>query len=517
MTHHDDHWGILSSQQDEDQSRAQAVSDPADYHASIAGRELHWFDASQGQWVAKDASGDWQGWNSATAENVAAASDWTPWSAALDSTAAPFYRWFVDGQTNACFNLLDRHVLSGRGDKQAVVFEGDRWDPSKNDGRGGPVFEQRLSYRELLIEVALRARALQKLGLTAGDRIALNLPNILEQIFYILAAQRLGVIYTPVFGGFSAKTLSDRIHDAGAKVVITADGGYRNAEIVSYKSTYADPALDNYVPRPAALKALSETLQARLPADVAERLESQVAEAVSGEITLERADVMRELGLALERERGTAPEIIAELRTTVASELANVGHAVSNVIVVRYTGNDIVEHSRDSWSHDLVADVEADMLADAGVADRDALNALDDGTFWKAIGSTIPAVPVEANWPLFIIYTSGSTGKPKGVVHTHGGWLSGVTHTMRTVFNANQDDCLYVIGDPGWITGQSYLIAAPLAFGMSTVIAEGSPLFPHAGRFASIIERNNVTLFKAGSTFLKAVMTDPASTQEMSR
>ena len=255
---------------------------------------------------SQDASGDWQGWSSTTAENAAAPADWTPWSAALDSTAAPFYRWFVEGQTNACFNLLDRHVLSGRGDKQAVVFEGDRWDPSKNDGRGGPVFEQRLSYRELLIEVALRAQALQKLGLTAGDRIALNLPNILEQIFYILAAQRLGVIYTPVFGGFSAKTLSDRIHDAGAKVVITADGGYRNAEVVSYKSTYADPALDNYVPRPAALKALSETLQARLPADVAERLESQVAEAVSGEITLERADVMRELGLALERERGTA-------------------------------------------------------------------------------------------------------------------------------------------------------------------------------------------------------------------
>ena len=363
MTHHDSHWGILGSQQGEDQSRAQAINDPAAYHASIAARELHWFDAMGEHWVARDASGDWQGWDSATAEHVTAPSDWTPWSAALDSTAAPFYRWFVDGQTNACFNLLDRHVLSGRGNKQALVFEGDRWDPSKNDGRGGPVFEQRLSYRELLIEVALRARALQKLGLSAGDRIALNLPNILEQIFYILAAQRLGVIYTPVFGGFSAKTLSDRIHDAGAKLVITADGGYRNAEVVSYKSTYADPALDNYVPRPAALKALSETLQSRLPADVAERLESQVAEAVSGEITLERADVMRELGLALERERGTAPEIIAELRTTVASELANVGHAVSHVIVVRYTGNDIVKHSRDSWSHDLVADVEAEMLA----------------------------------------------------------------------------------------------------------------------------------------------------------
>ena len=517
MTNHDEGWGILRTQQDEDEARANAVADPASYHATIASSELHWFDANGGQWLSRANQGDWQGWHARSGASASADTAWTPWSSALDDSAAPFYRWFVDGHTNACFNLLDRHVLSGRGNQQALVFEGDRWDPSKNGGRGGPVFEQRLSYRELLIEVALRARVLAKLGLSCGDRIALNLPNILEQIYYILAAQRLGVIYTPVFGGFSAKTLSDRIHDAGAKVVITADGGYRNAEVVPYKSAYADPALDNYVPRPAALKALSETLQARLPADVAARLEAQVTEAVAGEITLERADVMRELGLALERERDTAPEIIAELRTTVASELANVGHAVEHVIVVRYTGNDIVEHGRDNWSHHLVSEVETALLADAGVADRAALAALDDGALWQAVGAHMPAVPVEANWPLFIIYTSGSTGKPKGVVHTHGGWLSGVTHTMRTVFNGKQDDCLYVIGDPGWITGQSYLIAAPLAFGMSTVIAEGSPLFPHAGRFASIIERNKVTLFKAGSTFLKAVMTDPASTQEMSR
>ena len=86
---------------------------------------------------------------------------------------------------------------------------------------------------------------------------------------------------------------------------------------------------------------------------------------------------------------------------------------------------------------------------------------------------------------------------------------------MRTVFSATEDDTLYVIGDPGWITGQSYLIAAPLVQGMTTVIAEGSPLFPHAGRFSSIIERYKVTLFKAGSTFLKAVMTDPASAREI--
>ena len=114
-----------------------------------------------------------------------------------------------------------------------------------------------------------------------------------------------------------------------------------------------------------------------------------------------------------------------------------------------------------------------------------------------------------------MIYTSGSTGKPKGVVHTHGGWLAGIAHTMRMVFDAQDDDRLYVVGDPGWITGQSYLVAAPLVRGITTVIVEGSPLFPHAGRFASAIERHGVTLFKAGSTFLKAVMTDPASIEDM--
>jgi acrylyl-CoA reductase (NADPH)/3-hydroxypropionyl-CoA dehydratase/3-hydroxypropionyl-CoA synthetase len=259
VTNHDGDGGILRTQQDEDEARANAVADPASYHATIASSELHWFDASAEQWLSRAEHGDWQGWHARSGASAEADAAWTPWSSALDDSAAPFYRWFVDGHTNACFNLLDRHVLSGRGNQQALVFEGDRWDPSKNGGRGGPVFEQRLTYRELLIEVALRARVLTKLGLSCGDRIALNLPNILEQIYYILAAQRLGVIYTPVFGGFSAKTLSDRIHDAGARVVITADGGYRNAEVVPYKSAYADPALDNYVPRPAALKALSET------------------------------------------------------------------------------------------------------------------------------------------------------------------------------------------------------------------------------------------------------------------
>ena len=165
----------------------------------------------------------------------------------FDESAAPYYKWFTGSQTSACFNLVDRHLLLGKLTDDHY-FEGDRWDPSKNNGRGGPVTEQHFSYRKVFEEIIARMQVLRDLGLNKGDRIAFNLPNIPEQIFYMLAAQRMGVVYTPVFGGFSAKTLSDRIHDAGAKLVITADGGYRNAEVVGYKETYADPALDNYIP-----------------------------------------------------------------------------------------------------------------------------------------------------------------------------------------------------------------------------------------------------------------------------
>ncbi|MEM6709858.1 MAG: AMP-binding protein [Pseudomonadota bacterium] len=353
-----------------------------------------------------------------------------------------------------------------------------------------------------------------------GDRVAFNLPNIPEQLFYTEAAKRLGIVYTPVFGGFSAKTLSDRIYDAGARVVVTADGGYRNAEVIPYKESFTDQALDNYVPLPRALEALGQALAGFELGAIAERLATAVRTALTGEITVERSDVMRELGRALELETELSPERSAELRTAVARELAAVTHIVTDVVVVRYTGQEIVEQSRDRWSEALVDAAGRRLLERSGtqvaaVDTADALHNLDDRAFWAALAGVVPAEPVDANWPLFIIYTSGSTGKPKGVVHSHGGWLAGVAHTMQTVFAAEAGDRIYTIADPGWILGQSYLIAAPLAVGITSIVAEGSPLFPHAGRFSSIIDRHGATIFKAGSTFLKAVMTDPASTADM--
>jgi acrylyl-CoA reductase (NADPH)/3-hydroxypropionyl-CoA dehydratase/3-hydroxypropionyl-CoA synthetase len=145
----------------------------------------------------------------------------------------PFFRWFHGGRTNACFNEVDRHVLGGRGARRRSSSRATagtrRATTARRPGTG-----QHRQLPRLLLETVLRARAADP-GPSRGDRIAFNLPNILEQIFYTEAAKRLGIIYTPVFGGFSAKTLSDRIYDAGARVVVTADGGYRNAEVVSYK------------------------------------------------------------------------------------------------------------------------------------------------------------------------------------------------------------------------------------------------------------------------------------------
>ena len=512
-------WEQLGSQAGEDALRRLINESPQDFFGDVARRNIHWFDAKAQQWVNFDLAAQcWAGFAADTGAVVprgALADGANPWSTVLDNSQAPYLRWFVGAQTNASFNEIDRHVLQGRGDNKALIFEGDRWDPSKNGGRGGPVTEQQFSYRALLLEVVVRARVLTNLGLKTGDRIALNMPNIPEQIFYILAAQRLGIIYTPVFGGFSAKTLSDRLHDAGAKVVITADGGYRNAEAVPFKSQYTDPALDNYVPREAALEALSQTLRNYPDMADSQALLAAVSNALAGEITLERADIMRELGGILAEMANITPEISAKLRTEVAIALSQVGHDISKVVVARYTGQEVIEYDRDAYSDDLVATAKQEFLTELKAEDMAYFEALSDTEFQATLYRLEAVVPVEANWPLFIIYTSGSTGKPKGVVHTHGAWLAGVTHSMHAVFEGTPDDVMYVVGDPGWITGQSYLIAAPLSMGMTTVVCEGSPLFPHAGRFAATIERYGVTLFKAGSTFLKAVMTDPASTRDM--
>jgi hypothetical protein len=225
------------------------------------------------------------------------------------------------------------------------------------------VDERRISRRELLVQSARRALALKALGLAPGDRIALNMPSIPEQIFWIEGAKRAGIVYTPVFGGFSDKTLSDRIADAGARIVITADGGWRNAQVAAFKAAYTDPALDNFVAVATALDVVRARLAdpaLAIPADVAGHIADTIARMLSTELTVERADVMRGAGRALAELSGAGGLSAAQasaVRIALAQALTNSPPRVEAVIVERHAGiADIVwRPERDRWAHELLA------------------------------------------------------------------------------------------------------------------------------------------------------------------
>jgi len=510
--------------------RAAALADPGAFHGAIAARNMHWFVGDvgpSGAWIAKGEDGRWSGWDAVSAAPVSPdlPADFTPWTAGFDGATAPHWRWFVGGRTNAAFSELDRHVLAGHGDEAALIFEGDRWDMSALGGKGAPIDCFSVSRKQLLLEVAKCAVALEALGLKPGDRMALNMPSIVPQIYWTEAAKRMGVVYTAVFGGFSDKTLSDRIADTGARVIVTSDGSYRNAQVAAFKNAYTDPALDNFVPVTTALDILS-ALDMGLPAADAATIVDTVREALSGEITVDRSDVMRGVGRALINlgaEGRISTSDAARVRIAIASSLVTLPPRVEAVIVCRHTHQpDVIwREERDRWSHELtdaalVTVLEKARAAGFGVDTAADLLALSDADFVRAIWASSKPMPVDADYPMFFIYTSGSTGKPKGIVHSHG-YAAGVAETMAASFDARPGDTLFVVADPGWITGQSYLICAPLMTRVTSLVSEGSPVFPHAGRFASMIERHNVTIFKAGVTFLKAIMSDPANLAELER
>ncbi|MCW2788068.1 MAG: acs [Aeromicrobium sp.] len=155
--------------------------------------------------------------------------DWgTPFTEVLDWSNAPFAKWFVGGTLNAAYNCVDRHVEAGNGDKVALHFVGE----PEGDTRD-------ITYAELQDLVSQAANALIDLGVQTGDRVAIYLPMIPEAVIAMLACARLGAPHTVVFGGFSADALSSRILDCQAKVVITADGGYRRGSPSALK-----PAVD---------------------------------------------------------------------------------------------------------------------------------------------------------------------------------------------------------------------------------------------------------------------------------
>ncbi|HET9727718.1 MAG TPA: AMP-binding protein, partial [Gemmatimonadales bacterium] len=160
----------------------------------------------------------------------ARALDWMrPWDRVLEWTL-PHAKWFVGGRLNAAANCLDRHLAGPIRNKAAILWEGEPGD------------RRTLTYWELAREVRRAANGLRKLGVRKGDRVAIYLPMIPEAAIAMLACARIGAVHSVIFGGFSAESVRDRVNDARAKVLITADGGYRRGQVVPLKRM-ADQAM----------------------------------------------------------------------------------------------------------------------------------------------------------------------------------------------------------------------------------------------------------------------------------
>jgi acetyl-CoA synthetase len=314
--------------------------------------------------------------------------DWhKPFTTVLDDSRAPLYGWFCDGEMNVSYNCIDRH-LADKADKTAIIFESEQGEV-KN-----------ISYQQLHDDVCRFANGLKKLGIGKGDRVIIYLPMTAEAVVAMQACARIGAIHSVVFGGFSAEALRDRINDATAKAVITADGGHRAGKIIQLKQS-VDKALDHGCP------------------------------------------------------------------------------SIEHVIVFKCTGHDVpMKDGLDVWWHDIT-----------------------DGQ-----ASTCEPEWVEADHPLFLLYTSGSTGKPKGIQHSSAGYLLNAVVTNLWVFDLQDDDIFWCTADVGWITGHTYVAYGPLAAGGTTVIYEGGPMFPDAGRFWKIVQDHKVTLFYTAPTALRALM-----------
>jgi len=173
--------------------------------------------------AAADDEGFW-------AQQAADLIDWDQDWHTICEWNVPYAKWFVGGKLNVSYNCLDRHVLAGNGDKVAIHWEGEPGDT------------RTITYSELLVEVEKFSNVLKSLGVVKGDRVNIYLPMIPEAAVAMLSCARIGAAHSVVFGGFSSQALADRINDAEAKVLITADGGYRRGEVFELKPA-ADEAI----------------------------------------------------------------------------------------------------------------------------------------------------------------------------------------------------------------------------------------------------------------------------------
>ena len=192
----------IKSLEEYQQLYAKAKADPQAFWSQLAEKELHWFE----KW----------------SETL----DWQP----------PFAKWFVNGKINICYNCIDRHLTTWRRNKAAIIWEGEPGD------------SRTITYEQLHREVCQFANALKELGVKKGDVVGIYMPMIPEAAIAMLACARIGAPHSVVFGGFSADALRERLNDAAAKVVITADGGFRKDKVVALKEQVDLALADNSAP-----------------------------------------------------------------------------------------------------------------------------------------------------------------------------------------------------------------------------------------------------------------------------
>ena len=210
------HNAHIKSLEDYQRLYEKAKADPQAFWADLATTELDWF----------------QKWDTVL--------DWQP----------PFAKWFVNGKLNISYNCLDRHLTTWRRNKAALIWEGEPGD------------SRTLTYAQLHREVCQFANALKHLGVQKGDRVGLYMPMIPEAAIAMLACARIGAAHTVVFGGFSAEALRDRLVDGQAKVVVTADGGWRKDAIVPLKEQVDKALVNDSVPSVSATLVVKRTGQA---------------------------------------------------------------------------------------------------------------------------------------------------------------------------------------------------------------------------------------------------------------
>ncbi len=303
----------------------------------------------------------------------------------------PRVKWYIGGKLNITENCLDRWSKT-QPDTPAII-----WEP--NDPKESTVT---LTYKQLLDKVIEFAVVLKNNGVNRGDRVCIYMPMVPELAIAMLACARIGAIHNIVFGGFSAKSIRDRIADSHCSFAITSDGAFRGSKVIDLKQ-----AMDK---------------------------------ALEGETT------------------------------------------VKKVIVLKRTNSEVeMKEGRDLWWHDEVAKLEGQTLND-------------------------PIEEMDAEDMLFILYTSGSTGKPKGVVHTTGGYMVYTTYTFVNVFQYKPGDIYFCTADIGWITGHSYIVYGPLAAGATSLMFEGIPTWPDAGRFWDIVDKYKVNIIYTAPTAIRSLM-----------